>query len=69
MKKMTYEEAFASLEELVSKLEKGDMVLDETTKIYAEAVKLADFCSQSLEKSRIKIEKITESQKEDEDNE
>lgn len=69
MKKMTYEEAFASLEELVSKLEKGDMALDETTKIYAEAVKLADFCSQSLEKSRIKIEKITESQKEDEDNE
>lgn len=69
MKKMTYEEAFASLEELVSKLEKGDMTLDETTKIYAEAVKLADFCSQSLEKSRIKIEKITESQKEDEDNE
>lgn len=69
MKKMTYEEAFASLEELVSKLEKGDMTLDETTKIYAEAVKLADFCSQSLEKSRIKIEKITESQKEDADDE
>lgn len=69
MKKMTYEEAFASLEKLVSKLEKGDMTLDETTKIYAEAVKLADFCSQYLEKSRIKIEKITESQKEDEDNE
>ncbi len=69
MKKMTYEEAFASLEELVSKLEKGDMTLDETTKIYAEAVKLADFCSQSLEKSRIKIEKITQSQKEDADNE
>ena len=69
MKKMTYEEAFASLEELVSKLEKGDMTRDETTKIYAEAVKLADFCSQSLEKSRIKIEKITQSQKEDADNE
>lgn len=66
---MTYEEAFASLEELVLKLEKGDMTLDETTKIYAEAVKLADFCSQSLEKSRIKIEKITDNQKDGADDE
>lgn len=69
MKKMTYEEAFSSLEELVAKLEKGDMPLEETTKIYADAVKLADFCSQTLEKSRIKIEKLTEGHEENSHNE
>ena len=45
------------------------MPLEETTKIYADAVKLADFCSQTLEKSRIKIEKLTEGHEENSDNE
>lgn len=69
MKKTTYEDAFNSLEELVSKLERGDMSLDETTKVYSDALKLAEYCSQTLEKSRIKIEKLTECHEENTDDE
>jgi len=60
MKKKTYEEAVAELEKLVSELENSQLSLDELTDKYAKAVKLAGYCSECLEKAKLKIEKASE---------
>lgn len=67
MKKKTYEEAVKELEALVGELESGELSLDALTDKYAKAAKLAEYCSECLEKAKLKIEKVSE--KETEENE
>lgn len=58
MENMTYETAVKQLEEKVQHLEKGDMTLDETLKLYDEAVKLSGYCSALLNSAKIKISEL-----------
>ena len=58
MENMTYETAVKQLEEKVQRLEKGDMTLDETLKLYDEAVKLSGYCSALLNSAKIKISEL-----------
>ena len=44
------------LEELVKKLEEGNLDLDESIKIYSEAVKLKERCRKILDESERKVE-------------
>lgn len=53
--KMTYEEMIARLEEIVSALEIGDLSLEESVRIYREALTLSEKCSSLLEKFRGEI--------------
>lgn len=55
MDNLTFENALKLLEEKVALLEKGDMPLDETVKLYDEAVKLSGYCGALLDNAKIKI--------------
>ncbi len=60
--KMTYEQAMARLEEIVTKLDDGSLPLDESIKLFEESTKLASFCTTSLEKAKLKITELSEKQ-------
>ncbi len=51
-KTASYEEMISRLEEIVASLESGELPLDETMRIYKEALTLSEKCSKILEKFR-----------------
>lgn len=57
---MSFEESIAALEELVKKLEDGGIDLDESLRIYEQAVELRDHCRSILEDGERRIRKIME---------
>lgn len=64
MKKMTYEEAVSKLEDIVLKLESGELTLEESINAFEEGTKLSAFCSDILKKAEFRVEQFKE--KEDE---
>jgi exodeoxyribonuclease VII small subunit len=54
-KKMTFEAALARLEEIVSAMESGDAMLDESLSLYEEGVKLIQFCAKALDDAEQKV--------------
>ena len=59
---MNYENAVKRLEEIVDILEKGSNSLDESLKLYEEAIKLSDFCHKKLEEAKLKITNLNEAE-------
>lgn len=55
---MTYEQAITRLEEIVSLLEKSDISIDESLKLFEEGTKLTSFCKDKLENAKAKITEI-----------
>jgi exodeoxyribonuclease VII small subunit len=53
---LKFEEAMARLETIVSELEKGDLPLDESLKIFEEGVKLSKNCLKMLDDAERKVE-------------
>jgi exodeoxyribonuclease VII small subunit len=51
-----FESALARLEEIVKKLEKGDLPLEQSLKLFEEGVKLARVCNKRLEEAERKVE-------------
>lgn len=45
---LTYEQAFSQLESIVSRLESGDVSLDESVTLFQQGMELAKFCSSQL---------------------
>lgn len=60
MENMTYEQAITRLEEIVSLLEKNEISLDDSLKLFEEGTKLSAFCSNKLNNAKIKITEIEE---------
>lgn len=60
MKTMTYEEAMKQLEEKVVMLEKGGLTLEETVRLYDDAMKLSGYCSALLNQAKLKISELSE---------
>ena len=56
---LTYEEAFAELEAIVSALEAGDQPLDEATTVFARGQVLVKRCAELLEKAELKVRRLT----------
>ena len=55
---LTFEQALAELESIVSKLESGDASLDEAINAYSRGIELKNQCQQRLEAARLQVEKI-----------
>ena len=60
MKNIKYENAIKKLEEIVLSLEKGDLPLEETIKLYDEATKLSGYCAALLDNAKLKIEELSQ---------
>lgn len=55
---LTLEEAFAVLEETVSKLEKEDITLEDSFQTYKEGMELLKYCNDKIDKVEKKVLKI-----------
>ena len=56
MKKKSFEEALAKLEQITNALEEGDLSLEESLKHFDEGVQLAEQCNNKLNDAQKKIE-------------
>lgn len=59
-KELTFEQANNELAEIVDKMEKGDIPLDECMKLYEQAYKLLNYCTQKLNQCKGEIVDINE---------
>ncbi len=57
---MNYEQSVKRLEEIVSKLEGGNLPLDESLKLYEEGAILSENCRKMLSDAKLKIKNINE---------
>ena len=58
-KDLTFEKAITRLEEIVNMLEKSEVSLDDSMKLFEEGTKLTVFCSKKLEDAQQKITELT----------
>lgn len=57
-KSVTFEDSMERLDEIVKLLEKGDVPLEESIKLFEEGTKLAAKCSSLLEGAQLKVTKL-----------
>ena len=58
IKKLSFEEALTELEEIVGRLERGDIDLEDSISIYERGEALKSHCESKLEKAKMKVDKI-----------
>jgi exodeoxyribonuclease VII small subunit len=56
---LTYEQAFAELENIVSALETGEHTLDEAIAQYERGQALAKLCANMLDKAELKVQQLS----------
>jgi exodeoxyribonuclease VII small subunit len=56
MAKEKFEDALEKLEDIVKKMEAGDIPLDESLKSFEEGIRLIRFCSAKLEETERRVE-------------
>lgn len=54
-KKISLEESFEQLEDIIGQLQKGDMTLEDSFKKYEEGMKLIKNCSNSIDRVEKKL--------------
>ena len=63
VKKQTFEDALKRLEEIVEKLETGDVSLDESLAIFQEGIDLYRFCHKRLTEAEKRVKVLIENTK------
>ena len=56
MAEKKFEESLSKLEEIVKKLESGDLTLEESLKAFEEGIKLSGFCGHKLDEAERRVE-------------
>ena len=59
IKELSFERALKELETIVSRLERGDVELEESITIYERGEALRDHCDRLLKQAEAKVEKLT----------
>lgn len=62
MERISFEEALKKLEAIVTKLEAGEVSLEDSVTLYEEGMKLSKHCSEILEKAELRIDKVNQDQ-------
>ena len=60
-KKLTFENAMNRLEEIVRAMERGDVALEESLKLFREGTELVKVCSEMLDNAQMQIQKVVKS--------
>lgn len=55
---MTYEEAYAKLEEIVQQLEHEALPLNDALQLFEEGQKLSAYCQQLLEQAELRVNQL-----------
>jgi len=59
LKVKDFESALKTLEDIVGKLETGDLTLERSLELFEEGIKISRFCSSRLEEAERKVEILT----------
>ena len=59
---MNFEEALQELENIINKLEAGEVPLDETITLYERGSELKKYCEKKLQSAEEKIQRISQKQ-------
>ena len=57
-KKMTFEESMARLEQIVRAMERGDVALEESLKLFQEGTALVRSCGKLLDEAQMQVNKV-----------
>lgn len=60
-KNATFEENMGRLEQIVRAMERGDVSLEESLKLFQEGTKLVEHCGKLLDEAELQVKKITQS--------
>jgi exodeoxyribonuclease VII small subunit len=55
---LTFEQAFAELEESVRTLERGDLPLEESLALYERGQELSVYCARLLDEAELKVQQV-----------
>ena len=58
MSEKTFEKALEELEEVVEKLENGDVLLEESIKLFKKGMELTLFCKEKLNSAETQLKKL-----------
>lgn len=58
-KNMTFEQSMQRLEQIVRAMERGDVALDESLKLFQEGAELVRSCGKLLDEAELQIKKVT----------
>jgi len=58
METLSFEDAFAQLEQMVTALQDGKMPLEEALHLYQEGMRLAHYCNDLLQKAELTVEQL-----------
>ena len=58
MDALTFEDAFAKLEQAVAQLQDGKMPLEKALQLYQEGMQLAQYCNDVLQKAELTVEQL-----------
>jgi exodeoxyribonuclease VII small subunit len=61
IEELAFEAAFAQLEEIVGKLEEGDLPLDDVLALFERGQRLAAFCGARLDEAELQVQKLSAS--------
>ena len=57
-KNMTFEQSMQRLEQIVRAMERGDVALDESLKLFQEGTELVRSCAKMLDEAQLQIQKV-----------
>jgi exodeoxyribonuclease VII small subunit len=57
---LSFEEAYGQLEEVVAKLESGEMTLEESVSLFERGKELAAHCQNLLDKAELRVKKLSD---------
>ncbi len=60
IKELSFEQAYDELEEVIAKLESGEMSLEEAVTLYERGRSLSTHCQELLDKAELRIQKLNE---------
>ncbi|HHX64120.1 MAG TPA: exodeoxyribonuclease VII small subunit [Chloroflexi bacterium] len=55
---LSFEDSYAKLEEVIQRLEKGDLSVDESVALYEEGMQLAEHCGRQLDDAELRIHEV-----------
>jgi exodeoxyribonuclease VII small subunit len=61
-KELTFEQHMRELEQLVGKLEQGELPLDDALKAFEQGMKLVTVCKAQLAQAELKVEQVVNAQ-------
>lgn len=60
-KNMTFEQSMQRLEQIVRAMERGDVPLDESLKLFQEGTELVRACGKLLDEAQLQVQKVVKS--------